>query len=105
MVALEAVLQAVKEQFQELYRDQLEQLILFGSQARRQAEADSDIDIAVILTGAVNPIQEIKKNNPWISDLCLETDTLINCLYLSREQYETKETPLIRNIKREGISV
>ncbi|MDB9494424.1 nucleotidyltransferase domain-containing protein [Spirulina major CS-329] len=102
---INTLLLILKKQFQDLYQDQLEEIILFGSQARQQATPDSDIDIAIILKGTINPVQEIKKNNPWISDLCLETDALINCLYLSAEQFQTKETPLIRNIKTEGIPV
>lgn len=102
---LETLLQKLKQQFEQHYQDQLEQIVLFGSQARQKAEPDSDIDVAIILKGDINPVQEIKKNNPWLSDLCLETDALINCLYLSAEQYQTKETPLIRNIRTEGILV
>ncbi len=102
---LKTLLQKLKQQFEQHYPDQLEQVILFGSQARLEADPDSDIDVAVILKGAISPVQEIKKNNPWLSDLCLETDALINCLYLSTEQYQTKETPLIRNIKAEGVLV
>jgi uncharacterized protein len=102
---LGTLLQKLKQQLEQHYRDKLERVILFGSQARLEANSDSDIDIAVILKGAISPVQEIKNNNLWLSELCLETNALINCLYLSTEQYQTKETPLIRNIKAEGILV
>jgi uncharacterized protein len=93
---LRTLLQKLKQQLEQHYQDKLERVILFGSQA---------IDIAVILKGAISPVQEIKNNNLWLSEFCLETNALINCLYLSTEQYQTKETPLIRNIKAEGILV
>ncbi|MGB2924597.1 MAG: nucleotidyltransferase domain-containing protein [Limnothrix sp.] len=105
MLDVEPLLEILKQKLQEKYPEQLEQIILFGSQARREATPESDIDVAVVLKGSINPVEEIKKNNPWICDLCLETDALINCLYLSAEQYHTKKTPLIRNIKMEGIIV
>ncbi len=76
-------LNQVKQHLLAEYRDQLQSLILFGSQARNDARPDSDIDLLVILKTPVNPVQEIKKNSAWISDLCLETDLLINCVYLS----------------------
>jgi uncharacterized protein len=104
-IELENLLQKLKQQLEQHYQDKLEQIILFGSQARLEANPDSDIDVAVILKGAISPVQEIKQNNSWLSDLCLETNALINCLYISTEQYQTKETPLIRNIKAEGILV
>lgn len=105
MLDVEKLLEILKQKLEERYQEQLEQIILFGSQARREATPESDVDIAVVLKGCVNPVEEIKKNNGWLSDLCLETDALINCLYLSTEQYHTKKTPLIRNIKMEGIVV
>jgi uncharacterized protein len=102
---LKTIIEKLKTKIQQHYPEQLEQIILFGSQARQQAEPDSDIDVAIVLKGNINPVTEIKKNNLWISDFCLETDALINCIYLSAEQFQTKETPLIRNIKTEGILV
>lgn len=80
---IKIVLNQLKSQFSKNYQDELAQIILFGSQARNEAEPDSDIDILIVLKGDINPVQEIKKNNPWIADLCLETDKLINCVYLS----------------------
>ena len=100
---IKILLNQINIQFSQNYQDRLSQIILFGSQAINEAEPDSDIDILVVLKGEINPVQEIKKNNPWIAEMCLETDELINCIYLSEEQYHHQNTPLIRNIKTEGI--
>ena len=48
------ILEKLKQDFQELYTDRLINLILFGSQARADAEIDSDIDILVMLSGEVD---------------------------------------------------
>ena len=98
-------LKKLKEKFDHQYQEQLAQIILFGSQARNDAESESDIDLLIILKEEVNPVLEIKKNNSWICDLCLETDELINCIYLSEKQFQTQTNPLLRNIKKEGIVV
>ena len=103
--SIKNILNKLKTKFSQNYQDRLAQIILFGSQARNEAEPDSDIDILILLKGEVNPVKEIKKNNPWISDLCIETDELINCIYLSEEQYHWQNNPLIRNIKTEGIPI
>lgn len=102
---LQLTLSQLKRQLQQTYQDQLINLILFGSQARGEAEPDSDIDILVILAGEVNPIAEIKRNNALISNLSLETDQLINCIYLSEQDWHYLKTPLIQNIHKEGIAV
>jgi predicted nucleotidyltransferase len=93
----------LKEQFSDQYQERLSQIVLFGSQARNEAEDESDIDLLIVLKGEVNPVLEIKKNNAWICNFCLETDELINCIYLSEKQFQTQNTPLLRNIRKEGI--
>lgn len=40
------------------YGDRLSNLILFGSQARHESTADSDIDILLILKGEISPGDE-----------------------------------------------
>ncbi len=39
----------LKSKLSEFYQDRLESLYLFGSQARETAEAESDIDVIVVL--------------------------------------------------------
>lgn len=102
---LKQTLNQLKQQLQQTYQDQLVNLILFGSQARGEAESDSDIDILVVLAGAVNPIVEIKRNNSLITNLSLETEQLMNCIYISEQDWHHLKTPLIQNIRKEGISV
>ena len=100
-----ATINKLKDQLSNQYQDRLMQIILFGSQARNEAEVESDIDLLIVLKGEVDPVLEIKKNNPWLCDLCLETDELINCIYLSEKQFQTQNTPLLRNIRKEGIAL
>ncbi|PNW35251.1 UNVERIFIED_CONTAM: nucleotidyltransferase [Euhalothece sp. KZN 001] len=102
---LQQTLKQLKQQLQNTYQDQLVHLILFGSQARGDAEPNSDVDILVILAKDVNPVAEIKHNNPLISELSLETDQLINCIYLSEKDWHHLKTPLLQNIRKEGIFV
>ena len=102
---LQQTLNQLKQQLQQIYQDQLVSLILFGSQARGEAEPDSDIDVLVILAKDINPVTEIKRNNSLITNLSLETNQLINCIYLSQQDWHNQKTPLIQNIQKEGISV
>ena len=100
---IENILNALKQEFINLYQERLEKLILFGSQARGDARKDSDIDILVVLKDEVNPVIEIKRNNVLISDLCLEYDKDINCFYIGANQFNDNDNLLLKNIKYEGI--
>jgi predicted nucleotidyltransferase len=100
---LTAITKQLKQEFTLIYQDRLSKLILFGSQARGEANPDSDIDILVVLKDEVNPVEEIIRNSYLISEICLEYDALINCFYLSESELRHENKLLIKNIKKDGI--
>jgi len=101
---LQTLLGELRQRLQALYGPQLEQLVLFGSQARREAGAGSDVDILVVLRGAVNAGQEIARTGSLMADLSLKYDTVVSCLFISSERYATEESPLLLNVRREGVA-
>ncbi|MBL0062906.1 MAG: nucleotidyltransferase domain-containing protein [bacterium] len=52
---LKPILDELREALAAHYGERLSKLVLFGSQARGDAEEDSDIDVLVVLKGEVNP--------------------------------------------------
>ena len=89
----------------ELYADRLNSLVLFGSQARDEANQDSDIDILVVLKDEVDSWTEIKRTGGFIAQLSLENNILINNIFVSAQQFTEQNTALMRNVKREGIPI
>jgi predicted nucleotidyltransferase len=102
---LQIILQKVKQSLSKFYQDQLEKIILYGSQARGDATEYSDIDILVVLKSAINPYDEIDKTSEIIADLCLEYDVVISRHFISSEKFENQNTPFIYNVKKEGIMI
>jgi predicted nucleotidyltransferase len=84
---LPKILEKFKQQIKNIYQEQLVKLILFGSQARRQAKPESDIDILVILKDKLINDEQRQKIISIISDLCLEYEVLISCVYVSEAQF------------------
>ena len=102
---LEEILVQVKQQFKEIYQQDLVNLILFGSQARGEATVQSDIDILVILKTAKPSEEKHKKTIYFISNLCIKYDILVSCIYVSEKQFKYEKSPLLLNIHREGIII
>lgn len=102
-LALQSILAHLKQDLTELYGDRLLTLTLFGSQARGDAKPESDIDVLVVLKSPVNPGEEIKRTGQIIANLSLHYDVVISCLFMNENDYQHRNSSLLRNIRKEGI--
>jgi len=101
--SLQDVLTEVKEALRRLYGPRLKQVILYGSWARGDATSDSDIDVAVVLKGEVSPTVEIDRTADLVFDLNLSHGVLLSLYPVSEEEYRSLDSPLLMNLRREGI--
>ncbi|MDJ1183792.1 nucleotidyltransferase domain-containing protein [Roseofilum casamattae] len=100
---LNSIVALTKLWFSEQYQDNLDTLILYGSQARGDAKIDSDIDLLIILKRAFSYREEIQRTSEFIADLSLEYNTVISRAFVSTERYERENSPFFLNVRREGI--
>jgi len=100
---LKAILAELRSRLEALYGNRLVKLILYGSQAREDAEPDSDVDVLVVLRGVVNAGEEIERTGDIVSDVSLLNRTVVSCLFVSDERYRSEWTPLLANVRREGV--
>ncbi len=99
------ILKEFKEQIAELYGQRLKKVVLYGSYARGQANDEhSDIDLAVVLAGAVDPCKEIDRMADIFTDLNLEHNVLIAVYPVSESNFDKVESPLLLNIREEGVA-
>lgn len=102
-VAIRAVLSDLESRFRTLYGRRLADLLLFGSQARGDADEGSDIDVLVVLNGPVNAWTEIERTGRIVSDLSLDHAVVISCVFVAAASYAREESPLLLNVRREGV--
>ena len=102
---INAVLSRLREQLAALYGTRLCRLVLFGSRARGDNEADSDIDVLVVLKGTVVPAEEIARTGGVVAALSLEHGVVISCVFVSESSFDHDDTPLLLNVRREGVPV
>ncbi|MDI6801844.1 MAG: nucleotidyltransferase domain-containing protein [Thermodesulfovibrionales bacterium] len=99
------MLDEFKKQLLSIYGERFSKLVLYGSYARAEAWEGSDIDVAVALKDDVLPAKEIDRLIDIITDINLEYNVLISVYPVSEKSLQIGKSPLLLNIKREGVSV
>ena len=99
------ILKELKSELQSIYGKKLAEIILYGSYARGNETSQSDIDILVVLRGKIKAGEEIDRIINIINELNLKHNSLISVIPISLDEYKNIKSPLILNVKREGISV
>ncbi len=104
-IKVRELLRDLRQRFELLYEKRLCEIILYGSHCRSEASPQSDIDVLVVLSGKVNAADEISRTIFDVSELSLENDVVISCLFMSQEEYDKEQSLLLTNIRREGQSI
>lgn len=93
----------LKRRLREAFGDRLKGVVVYGSEARGEAAADSDIDVMVLLEGPLNLWEDIKTGVNATYDLTLELGRPVHPDPVDAEEFEKGEFALYRNVKKEGI--
>jgi predicted nucleotidyltransferase len=102
---LDKIIFLIKQWLTNQYKDNLENIILYGSQARNEAKEYSDIDILIVLKQTFNYREEIAKTSQFIADLSLEYDTVISRAFISAQRFYEENNPFVLNVRREGTTL
>ena len=98
------ILKELKGKIKEAIKDKFVALILYGSYARGDYEFGSDIDVLLVVRESLTSFEK-DRISKISSDLNLKYDIVITCFYYLYEVFKTWETPLLMNVRREGIEV
>jgi predicted nucleotidyltransferase len=98
------ILKRFRAALDRIYGDRIERIVLFGSRARGDARADSDYDVAVFLNDFEDRWREIDRIIPVVTDILYEDEAFIHAMPYRAGAYRDR-TPLMREIRREGIDL
>jgi len=105
MKKINKVLNEFREGIKELYGKKLKNIILYGSCARDEDTEDSDIDMVVVLEGDIITGKEIDRMIDLVTKINLKHKVLISVYPVSEIDYLTLKSPLLMNVRKEGVPV
>ena len=101
---LDAILRELSTALRGRYGDRYVRLWLYGSEARGEAHAESDVDILLVLRETSQPTREIDRIADILADFNLRYGVLFSVLPVAEDTLKTAEGPFWRNVRREGIA-
>ena len=101
---IQVLLRRLKKGLVEIYGDRLKAVYLYGSYARGDAHPASDVDVMIVLTDYQSYGKEIDRTGELVSQLSLEYGLSISRVVTKEIQWQKAATPLLRNVRAEGIA-
>jgi predicted nucleotidyltransferase len=102
---IKQVLPRMKSILKKLYGSRLKDVILYGSFACDTATSESDIDVAVVLSGNVVKAREIDRMGEALYDFMLQTGELVSVCPVSEDELNGSVWPLYYHIRTDGIKI
>jgi predicted nucleotidyltransferase len=99
------IVQKCKEVLAKQYGKRLKGVILYGSMARGDNAASSDIDLLVLLDQPLDYFVELRQLVDVLYPIQLESEQLISAKPVLFKDFELGAVSLYRNARREGVAV
>jgi len=93
----------IRNRLEAAFRDRLQGVLLYGSEARNEAREGSDLDLLILLEEPVRLGRDLKTIVDALYPVQLEIDAPIHATPVSAEAFEAGEWGLYRNARREGV--
>ena len=97
---LKNILREYRRGISEILGDELDTVVLYGSQARAEATDESDIDVLCIMRGPFDYGEVILRTAAVSAAISLHYDVVISTAFVTRSDYETRNTPFLMYVVR-----
>ena len=100
---IRALMAELKAGLGQLYRDQLKGVYLYGSYARGEQDAESDLDVLIVLRQIGQYGAEVDRTGRLTSTLSLKHGVSISRVFVSERDWLDRDTPFLENAREEAI--
>ena len=97
------LLRELKEALYEIYGENLRGLYLYGSYANGEEDAESDVDVAIVLKDFSDYWEEVQRTSQVISELSLKYDMSISPIRVREADWAQEDSPFLKSVRKECI--
>ena len=104
-VDIDALAQRAKAGLQSIYQARLRDVLIFGSRARGEASAESDLDLLVVLDVVDSPFDELRCMDELLWRLTDDSGITVSALPVAADAFEAPSSPTLIRARAEAIAV
>jgi len=97
---LTALLEELKEALSHIYGNNLSGLYLYGSYANHTEDAESDVDVAIVLQDFADYWEEVQRTSHLISTLSLKYDVSVSPVHVREVEWLHGDSPFLHTVRK-----
>lgn len=101
---LQELLSKLRAGLETVYGQRLQGLFLYGSMARGDDQAGSDVDVLIVLNEVSHYFEELERTAQLISDLSLAYDVTVSRTLMSVERWRDGEEPFLTTVRQDATA-
>jgi predicted nucleotidyltransferase len=101
---LHELLSKLRAGLESTYGQRLQGLFLYGSMARGDEQAGSDVDVLIVLDEVPHYFEELERTAQLVSDLSLAYDVTISRTLMSANRWRDGDEPFLTTIRQDATA-
>ena len=102
---MDSLLTELKRALQAVYGSNLRGVYVYGSRTRGDDDAESDLDIIIVLKDYQDYWEEVQRTGGLIADLSLKYEVSISPVRIREAEWRDEDSPFLNDVRQEAVAL